>query len=176
MRSKNKNSNTKNSKANAKNKLKFKNSEPKFRNIGGAKVRGSDLKMDFVSSNVLNRKSEDSRIRYILDVVKDGTILVTDGVLNPGEELDLVRETMRRVDDGFPGIEVCSLRRETDGYQRLFEQVSEQTNRVEKVLSKIIGREPPKADLKFGMTLIGPSKIIKQIKKNPNSFSVFAGK
>jgi hypothetical protein len=36
------------------------------------------------------------------------------------------------------------------------------------------GRKPPIENLKYGMTLIGPSKLIKEIKKNPDSFSVFA--
>lgn len=138
------------------------------------KLVGSKLKMDFVSSNVLNEKSEKSRINYILGVVKDGTILITDGVMEPDEELDLVRETMRRVDSGFPGIEVCSLKRETKGYQKLLENVLERKYSLDKLISKIRGTTPPKLNLKYGMTLIGPSKFIKEIKKNPDSFSVFA--
>ena len=139
-----------------------------------AKLGGSNLKIDFISSNVLNRKDERKRIDYILDVVKDGTILVTDGVMEPDEELDLVRETMRRVDSGFPGIEVCSLKRETTGYQKVFEQLMESKYSVDKLLNKIRGKGEPRIDLKYGMTLIGPSRFIKDIKKNPDSFSVFA--
>ncbi len=134
----------------------------------------SDLKIDFVSSNVLNRKDERNRISYILDVVKDGTILITDGVMDPNEELNLVRETMRRVDSGFPGIEVCSLKRESAGYQKMLESVMERKRDIEKILSRFTGKQPPKMDLKYGMTLIGPSKFIRDIKKNPDSFSVFA--
>jgi len=141
----------------------------KVRKFGGVK-----LKMDFISSNVLNEKNEKNRIKYVLDVVKDGTILVTDGVMTPNEELNLIRETMRRVDSGFPGIEVCSLKRETVGYQKVLEQLSEQRHRIGKILSTIRGRNPPKMNLKYGMTLIGPSRLIKEIKKNPDSFSVFA--
>ena len=133
------------------------------------------LKIQFLSSDVLNRKSEDSRVKFVLDIVKDGTILVTDGVMAPDEELGLIRETMRRVDDGFPGIEVCSLKKDLPGVQHFFEQVSEQRNRMENLLNKLTGKKPPKMSLKYGMTLIGPSKYIKRIKKDPNSFSVFAG-
>jgi hypothetical protein len=132
------------------------------------------LKIDFVSSNVLNKKSEKTRISYILGIVEDGTILVTDGVMTPDEELNLVRETMRRVDSGFPGIEVCSLKREATGYQKLLENILERKYSLDKLISRIRGISAPKLDLKYGMTLIGPSKFIKEIKKNPDSFSVFA--
>jgi len=181
-KSNNKSNNKINIKINNKNKNKTKKSakpakptavskiKTKIRKIGGAK-----LKMDFISSNVLNEKDERKRINYILEVVKDGTILVTDGVMTPDEELDLIRETMRRVDDGFPGIEVCSLKRETAGYQKVMERTYEQTLKVRSFFNKVRGRGPPPINLKYGITLIGPSKLIKEIKKNPDSFSVFAG-
>lgn len=138
------------------------------------KIGELKLKMDFVSSNVLNEKDEKNRIKYILGVVKDGTILVTDGVMTPDEELNLIRETMRRVDNGFPGIEVCSLKREAKGYQKLVEGVFERTQRVQNAFSRMVRRSPVTKTLKYGITLIGPSRLIKEIKKNPDSFSVFA--
>lgn len=158
---------------------KKKNSKRKVSGKGVSSTRVKklgkmSLKMDFVSSNVLSSKDEKNRIRYILDKVKDGTILVTDGVLTHDEELNLIRETMRRVDDGFPGIEVASLKRETSGYQRIIEQAFDQSTKIQGFISKIQGRDVPIASLKYGITLIGPSKIIKEIRKNPDSFSVFA--
>jgi uncharacterized protein len=144
----------------------------KFGKIAGGKDK---LKIEFLSSEILNRKNEEARVRYILEVVKDGTILVTDGVMSPDEELNLIRETMRRVDDGFPGIEVCSLKKDLPGFQRLVEQVAESGAKMENIINRIVGRDPVRTDLKFGMTLIGPSKYIKNIRKDPNSFSVLAG-
>lgn len=157
---------------NRKNNNKKARARTRRRKIG--KIGGAKLKMDFISSNVLNRKNEKNRIKYVLEIVKDGTILVTDGVMSSTEELNLIRETMRKVDSGFPGIEVCSLKREVAGYQRFVEQVMEQRHKIQKVFRKIRGESPPKMNLKYGMTLIGPSKLIKEIKKSPDSFSVFA--
>lgn len=128
------------------------------------------LKFDFVSSSTLDDKSRDKRISFILNRVKDGTILVTDAVLHPDEEMDLIRETMRRVDDGFPGIEVASLKKEIKGVQSIVESISDQRVRLLKMLT---GKLPERIGLKTGLTLIGPAKHIKKIKKNPNSFSVF---
>ncbi|MGC8812299.1 MAG: OapB/ArvB family protein [Candidatus Aenigmatarchaeota archaeon] len=126
------------------------------------------LKLDFVSSSTLDGKPRKERINYILSKVKDGSILVMDGVMSPDEELDLIRETMRRVDDGFPGIEVCSLKKKVKGFQLFMEKLSDQTVKLQQLLM----RRTPDKKLKFGITLVGPAKYIKKIKKNPNSFSV----
>jgi len=128
------------------------------------------LKMDFISSMKLNGKPQKKKINYILNRVKSGSILILDGVMKPEEEMELIRETMRRVDDGFPGIEVCSLKKEVKGLKFLFEKISEGKERF----WNWAGRGPTKTDLKTGMTLIGPAKVIKKIKKNPDSFSVMA--
>jgi hypothetical protein len=132
------------------------------------------LKFDFVSSNVLEDKPKDKRISFILNKVKDGTILVTDAVMNPNDEMDLIKETMRRVDSGFPGIEVASLKKQTKGMISLVERMSDQKDRIQNLISGITGNVPEKSGMKTGLTFIGPSRYIKKIKKNPNSFSILA--
>jgi len=128
------------------------------------------LKIDFVSSVTLDSKTGKKRINFILNKVKDGSILVVNGVLTPDEEMGLIRETMQRVDDGFPGIEVCSLKKQLKGWGQLSEALSDGRKRF---WSGITGN-PPNPKLKTGITLIGPAKIIKNIRKNPDSFSVLA--
>ena len=130
------------------------------------------LKFDFVSSTVLESKPRDKRINFILNKVKDGTILVTDGVMSPEEEMELIRETMRRVDDGFPGIEVASLKKPVSGLAKWIEKFSEQKDKVKIFFASLRGEKKVFTGLKTGLTLIGPAKYIKRIKKNPNSFSV----
>lgn len=129
------------------------------------------LKMDFVSSATLDEKPKDKRIDFILNRVRDGSILIVDGVMTPDEEMDLIRETMRRVDMGFPGIEVCSLKKELKGFPSFFEKLSDQRMKIRKALT---GSMPERTDLRTGITLIGPARYIKKIKKNPKSFSVMA--
>lgn len=132
------------------------------------------LKMDFVSSTILNGKAGKKKINFILNKVKDGSILVVDGVLKPEEEMDLIKETMRRVDDGFPGIEVCSLKKQTKGWKQFFETLSSGREKLASYIWSGITGKPSKTNLKTGLTLIGPAKVIKNIKKNPDSFSVLA--
>ena len=132
------------------------------------------LKMDFVSSTTLDGKAGQKKINFILSKVKDGSILVVNGVLTPDEEMVLIKETMRRVDDGFPGIEVCSLKKELKGWKQFFETLSNGREKISRSFWSGITGKPPKTKLKTGITLIGPAKIIKNIKKNPDSFSVTA--
>lgn len=138
-------------------------------------MKSSKIKLDFVSSAVLDDKPKDKRISFILNRVKDGTILVTDGVLKPDEEMELIKETMRRVDDGFPGIEVASLKKSTKGMQLAFERMSDQMEKIQNFVSGVTGRAPEKTSMRTGLTLIGPARYIKKIKKNPDSFSVLTG-
>jgi hypothetical protein len=132
------------------------------------------IKMDFISSSMLNGKTGKKKINFILSKVKDGSILVMNGVLKPDEEMDLIKETMRRVDDGFPGIEVCSLKKQAKGWKQFFDALSERSERMQDYIWRGITGKPMNKDLKTGLTLVGPARIIKGIKKNPNSFSVLA--
>jgi len=138
------------------------------------KFKMKKLKMDFISSSLLNGKSGKNKINFILNRVKDGSILVVNGVLKPEEEMNLIKETMRRVDDGFPGIEVCSIKRQSKGWQQFFDVLSERGEKLQDVLLQGLTGKPIKTNMKTGLTVIGPAKIIKEIKKNPDSFSVLA--
>jgi hypothetical protein len=138
------------------------------------KINIKKLKMDFVSSSLLDGKSGKNKINFILNKVKDGSILVVNGVLKPEEEMELIKETMRRVDDGFPGIEVCSIKKQIKGLGQVFEGLSERGEKLQDVIWQGLTGKPIKTSLKIGLTVIGPAKIIKEIKKNPDSFSVFA--
>lgn len=132
------------------------------------------LKLDFVSSTVLSDKDPEKRISFILGKIKDGSILVIDGVLKPEEEMNLIKETMRRVDDGFPGIEVCSLKKPGKAIDNFIEKFIDQRENIRKMLGIFTGNQSITTNMRTGMTFIGPAKVIKKIKKNPDSFSVLA--
>jgi hypothetical protein len=138
------------------------------------KPKKGKLKFDFVSSSVIEEKEKEKRINFILNKVKDGTILVTDCVFTPEDEMDLIKETMRRVDSGFPGIEVASLKKNPKGLQILLETFSDSANKIKNFLASIRGRKTSKTPTKIGITLVGPARYIKKIKRNPDSFSILA--
>lgn len=132
------------------------------------------IKMDFISSASLSEKDPEKRINFILNKIKDGSILVIDGVLKPEEEMNLIRETMRRVDEGFPGIEVCSLKKPGNFLTNLVDKFMDRKEDIQKIFGTLTGNPSISTNLRTGMTFIGPAKVIKKIKKNPDSFSVLA--
>ncbi|MCS7135455.1 MAG: DUF2073 domain-containing protein [Candidatus Aenigmarchaeota archaeon] len=132
------------------------------------------IKLDFISSSVLSNQEPEKRIDFILKKVKDGSILVIDGVLKPEEEMNLIKETMRRVDDGFPGIEVCSLKKPSNFLDSLVDKFMDQKENLQKFFGGLTGNTSITTNLRTGITFIGPAKLIKKIKKNPDSFSILA--
>ena len=56
------------------------------------------LKLEFISSSKLNEKSPKSRIDFILGRVKDGRILIMDGVLKAEEEM-MAHQPQQRIED-----------------------------------------------------------------------------
>ncbi|VVC02686.1 Uncharacterised protein [Candidatus Burarchaeum australiense] len=111
------------------------------------------IHIEFVASEILEKEG-DNKTDYILENVKDDTILVLEDPLTSEEQKELIKETMKRVDPGFPGIEVSTLGGESEG--------------LRSTLIRILGGK------RRGLTVIGPSKLISQIRKNPNSIHLFA--
>ena len=89
-----------------------------------------------------------------------GLIVVTAGFSEVGEErlsaglFKVVRKYgMRMVGPNFPGIEISTLGGDSDG--------------LRSVLIRMLGGK------RGGLTVIGPSKLIRQIKKDPTSIHLF---
>jgi len=95
------------------------------------------------------------------DIMKDlqqRTLILIDAKLSPDEEASLIEETMKRVNSKFSGIELGSLdfSEQEDGFQRI----------KNAIIERIIGK-------KRGMTIIGPAKIVRKIKKNPEEILLY---
>ncbi|MFH1835342.1 MAG: DUF2073 domain-containing protein [Methanobacteriota archaeon] len=116
-----------------------------------------DIELEFVSIEVLAEKDGKEKMKFILDRIKKNKILVLEESLSPKEETELIESTMKQVSDDFPGIEVSNLREKTDGG-------------LKEWLIRLLGGTTG------GMTVIGPSKLIKKMKKEPQRILVSAGK
>lgn len=116
-----------------------------------------EIEIEFISSEVLEGEESSDKIRYILDRIKENKILVMEESLTPLEETRLIEATMRQVDGQFPGIEVSTLREKTE-------------NGIKGKLIRILGGRTG------GLTVIGPSRLIKKIKKEPQRISVLASR
>lgn len=115
-----------------------------------------DIEIEFISSGMLKLKDSEEKLDFILDRIKEGKILVVEKSLTSREESKLIEQTMKEIDDRFSGIEISTLK-------------EEQEKGIKNKLIKILGGGPQ------GLTVIGPSKIVKKIKREPQRISLFAG-
>ncbi|MFT4260824.1 MAG: DUF2073 domain-containing protein [Candidatus Woesearchaeota archaeon] len=100
----------------------------------------------------------DGRINKILKVVKTNKIVLLEGRLKSEEEASLIRKTMEQIDEDFTGVELVT---------------SPELNPtwISKVKSKIVSML---LGNRYGFTIIGPAKIIKEIKQDPSKIQLFA--
>lgn len=122
------------------------------------KIKG--LKLDFISARALDKMPLNQKIASILKKVRENHIVVLDEALDFVEEAKLVTATMEGIDTDFKGIEFCTLPRKG--------------NAVVEYASKTIEKLTGKQFSRGGLTLVGPSTIIKGIKRDPQAFYVSA--
>lgn len=94
----------------------------------------------------------------LLKDLREGTILVVDAKLDSKEETQLIEETMKLVSDKFSGIEMSSL--DLDENSKGFEKLKKM------IVEKLTGK-------RRGITIIGPAKKVRKIKKNPEDLILY---
>ena len=107
---------------------------------------GGGISIDLISTERLEELGRE-KIRFILDQVKKGKVLVLEKGLTSAEELELIRVTMTEIDhDSFIGVE-------TPGF----------TGNLNKrtFIQRLLGRSPPPR-----MMVVGPAHLLKTIKKD----------
>jgi len=115
-----------------------------------------DIEIEFITSDVLEGKTPEEKMEFLLEKIKDDKIIVVEESLSSREEALLIEATMKQITKKFPGVEVSTLReRSVEGFK-------------EKLIKLLGGRTG-------GLTVIGPSKLVKKIKKEPQKISILAG-
>lgn len=99
------------------------------------------------------------RIKKLLKIAKEDKIVLLEGRLKKEEEVELIKTTMEEIDEEFTGIElaVISPSPSTEEF-------------VKKMQTSIINLI---AGNRLGLTIIGPSSIVKEIKKDPSKIQLF---
>ena len=113
------------------------------------------VNIEFISAGSLAGKTSDEKISFILSNVKQDKILVLEESLSPQEEKQLISRTMSSISKKFPGIEVSSLGFESDDLRTR--------------LIKFLGGKTS------GLMVVGPSNLIKKIKRDPDKIRLRAG-
>jgi hypothetical protein len=114
-----------------------------------------EIQLDFVSSDFLMNKRPIEKIDFIIQKIKKNVIVVLEEGLSPQEETELIETTMREIDaKDFHGIEFYRI----DHHP---------TNLRDKLANYISGR-------KTGLTIVGPTRMVEAIKRDPNGISMLA--
>lgn len=116
------------------------------------------LTLQFIPYGDMAKLSSASRIRKIMNIVKENKIALMEGRLKANEEAELIQRTMEDVNKDFPGIELCTIYNESKS--TLLEIIKR------KMIDTIIGSRQ-------GFTIIGPASIVKEIKRDPNKIQLF---
>jgi hypothetical protein len=115
-----------------------------------------DLSLNFIPFEHFIEMDTEKKIDLIINTARKKEIVVIEGLLKPDEEMNLIANTMKKIDRSFKGIEICAIpRRELLNKNNGFrERVKNQ------LLNLLVGKER-------GLTVIGPASIVKQIKRDP---------
>lgn len=110
----------------------------------------SDIQLDLVSESKLSRMAPTEKVRYIIDEVRRGKIMVLEKGLDPMEEAKLIEMTMAEISDDFVGLEIESYPREVSSsiLDKLFKRGSNQK-----------------------LTVVGPANKLRTLKKDSNLIS-----
>jgi hypothetical protein len=110
------------------------------------------IQMDLVSDDKMARMTPVEKVRFIIDEVKEGKILVLEKGLTPEEEAHLIEMTMTLIDpDNFSGIEIESYPSRVD--------------------TSILGKLLKKNTIRTRLTVIGPADQLKTLKKGRDLIS-----
>ena len=109
-----------------------------------AKENASNVNIDLISREMLGSMGGYEKVRFVLDKVKNGKILVLETGLNSFEETQLIETTMSEIDhDRFIGIEMQS-------YE----------NKNENIFVRLLKKNRTR------MEVIGPADLLKTVYKD----------
>lgn len=122
-------------------------------------MKDKHLKIVFLPTSQLDEDKKDTKIfKKIISEVQQGNIVLIEKKVSPLFEGQLIKETMKNVTDNFEGIEFVRLdlsERNKDFFDLIKAKIS----------SLFLGER--------ALTLIGPSSIIKDIKRDPNAIGMY---
>lgn len=115
----------------------------------------NEIRLDFIPSEILLKKTSNEKLEMILAKVKKNIIIVLEEALTPQEEASLIQQAMEEIDSkDFFGIEFYRMGHTEIGF-------------LEKLSNFITKR-------RSGLTIVGPTRMVEAIKKEPDHISVFA--
>ena len=116
------------------------------------------LSLQFVPYNEIESLGSARRVHKLLDIVKQDKVVVLQGRLKKEEEKDLIEITMENIENKFKGVELAVIDEEGKDLEFLDKLKSDFFN-------LLLGD-------RSGFTIIGPSTVVKEIRRNPNKIEL----
>lgn len=131
------------------------------------KKRTKGVTIQFIPYAEIAYLTSYKRVKKLVDLSIENRILLIQGKLAPGEEVDLIEETMKYIgrskSSKFRGIELTTFSPKTKQNLPFF------TAFREKVASAMLGNRDV-------ITVIGPATIVREIKKDPTKIQLLLRK
>ncbi len=118
------------------------------------------LSIDFIPVELLAKSTPEERVEMILKRIKDKKIIVLNARFDPRDEAALIKRTMESISKTFTGVEIASL-----SSSELLGNTSTFAKIKESIVNFLTGG-------RSGITVIGPAKIVRQIKREPDRISL----
>ena len=117
------------------------------------------LTLSFIQYGEIDKMESKNRVKRILDTILTGKIVIMQGKLGYDEESALLQATMALVGriKGFKGVEIAVINPESE---------------VAFVDKLKLGIAKMFAGNRYGLTIIGPASIVKEIKKDPRKIEL----
>lgn len=116
------------------------------------------IRIDLMRDSQISDMGKTEKIRYIIDHVRDGCIVVLESGLEPSEHSLLIEKTMAEIDqDSFTGVEVESYPENT---------TDSDTGLLGRVLNRNKSNTPKK-----NLTVIGPADRMETLHKDETHIS-----
>ena len=116
------------------------------------------LTLQFVPYSEINHLTSIGRIRKLLNLAKENKIVLLEGRLDKEEETELIKTTMEEINRDFKGIELAVISTSSAGGDPFAKLKSS-------FVSALLGN-------KQGFTILGPARVIKSIKRDPNKLQI----
>jgi hypothetical protein len=121
------------------------------------------LTLQFIPYTEIENLSSHSRIKKVLEVVKDENIVLLQGRLRKNEETELIQKTMEAIGDNsenaFKGIELSVI-------EPSIKNANFMNQLRYKFINMLLGDRQ-------GFTIVGPASIVKEIKQDPDKLQLF---
>src|SRR3989338_10423979 len=119
------------------------------------------ITIQFIPHSELSGLGSDSKLKKILKIVRENKIVVLEGKLKSDEEARLIENTMKQIDRNFKGIEIASME-ESANFDFFY--------KIKSGLARMLLGD------KFGLSIIGPASLVKEIKRDPSKIELMVNR